>query len=780
MLVAALGLVAFAPSAHAAITFAEPAAEYAAPHFPWSVALGDLNEDTKPDIVLTSQDPGGADPDGIVSVYINRGDGTFESKVDYTATGCKSAHGTAVGDFDGDQNLDVVTACRFGGLATFRGNGNGTLQTVDFEAGRGAGTFIGAAQLDGAGSHELVYTSLAFAAPGAPPPTPTLCRNSYNGTWTAADPCSDPSGPNPAFAGGPIVAADFTGDGSDEILSGSDAGSGVRSFRPAAGREWSWEDRATGNTGTLEYVATDLQADTDIDVIAAGTDASNAGRFAVLISDFKGGGVFGGIPAGRQPAEYPSVYPEEAGAGDFDGDSLNDVMVLSSIDDNGDGPGDGLAYHGNPDGTLRAAETFEHPFNGSRLTLATGDLNGDGKADAVICGTAGTQPPNLRDVCAVEIATGSAPPANAGPIGERPPGDPGGPQLPQLELTRITSGPSGVTPSLPTFTFDSPLLGAAATFQCRFDDREFKPCTSPHSGYNLAKGAHTFEVRAVDGAGDPDSTPAKRTFELGTVTSNYSCTLLIPWDYRVRSPGADGLFCDAVRTTCPAGSQCSLSIAGRVTDSDKEVAWGLGASVATSSTGTTFAWCESPTYKKWFDPLGAVFNPCPARASTSVVGPSNFVRAACYALYYSSGQAVRGPDDERVITCNATLRISPASTLVGLAGNGPAFGLFAPSAGTLTVAPTGSGSARAAGTRRRKRPKPPFSTVRVRPREAGPVTVKLKLSPAAKKTFKRKHALKLPMKLTFVAADGTRTVKTQKLTIKQSPPQPKFPRTRRP
>src|SRR3954452_12063212 len=131
LLTVALGLL-WAPGAEAAITFADPV-EYATPVSPWNVALGDVNEDTKPDIVVVSQDLGPSNPDGVVSVFINKGDGSFQPKDDHTATGCKGAKGIALGRFNGDQHLDVVTACAGGGLATFRGNGDGTLQSVDFQ-----------------------------------------------------------------------------------------------------------------------------------------------------------------------------------------------------------------------------------------------------------------------------------------------------------------------------------------------------------------------------------------------------------------------------------------------------------------------------------------------------------------------------------------------------------------------------------------------------------------------------------------------------------------------
>jgi DNA-binding beta-propeller fold protein YncE len=80
--------------------------------------------------------------------------------------------------------------------------------------------------------------------------------------------------------------------------------------------------------------------------------------------------------------------------------------------------------------------------------------------------------------------------------------------------TTITVGPQGPTKSDPSFAFASSEPGS--TFECRLDSASFAPCTSPRAYGSLDDDDHTFRVRAVDGAGNKDGSPAAREFTLDT------------------------------------------------------------------------------------------------------------------------------------------------------------------------------------------------------------------------------------------------------------------------
>lgn len=77
--------------------------------------------------------------------------------------------------------------------------------------------------------------------------------------------------------------------------------------------------------------------------------------------------------------------------------------------------------------------------------------------------------------------------------------------------TTIDSGPTGtINANSATFTFSSG--DNTATFECKLDSGDYEECTSPQTYNDLGEGSHTFEVRAVDPAGNPDPAPPTATF----------------------------------------------------------------------------------------------------------------------------------------------------------------------------------------------------------------------------------------------------------------------------
>ena len=81
---------------------------------------------------------------------------------------------------------------------------------------------------------------------------------------------------------------------------------------------------------------------------------------------------------------------------------------------------------------------------------------------------------------------------------------------PQTTIDVAPSDPSGS--SAPSFEFSS--SEGSSSFQCRLDGGAWGACASPHGYTGLADGNHTFEVRAIDPAGNVDGTPAAHTWAI--------------------------------------------------------------------------------------------------------------------------------------------------------------------------------------------------------------------------------------------------------------------------
>jgi hypothetical protein len=82
--------------------------------------------------------------------------------------------------------------------------------------------------------------------------------------------------------------------------------------------------------------------------------------------------------------------------------------------------------------------------------------------------------------------------------------------------TVILLAPAGTTNSArAVIAFTSPAADVAG-YECRVDGATFTACTSPATLTALADRGHSFEVRAVDGAGNYDLTPATATWTVDT------------------------------------------------------------------------------------------------------------------------------------------------------------------------------------------------------------------------------------------------------------------------
>ena len=105
--------------------------------------------------------------------------------------------------------------------------------------------------------------------------------------------------------------------------------------------------------------------------------------------------------------------------------------------------------------------------------------------------------------------------------------------------TRVISGPRSRTRLLSaSLSFSA---SEQASFQCRLDAGSFTACASPKSYFRLRRSIHTFQVRAIDAAGNVDPTPAifRWTIAAAVRAAKAASALLTPpTGARVTSPPA--------------------------------------------------------------------------------------------------------------------------------------------------------------------------------------------------------------------------------------------------
>lgn len=301
-----------------------------------SVAVGDFNGDGNLDIAVASLDQ------GTVSVYLGDGHGAFQYRGDYSA----GSDSVVVGDFNGDGKLDLAVR----GGSVLLGNGDGTFQPpIPFsggDQGLAVGDFNGDGKLDLASSD---YSGVIYILLG-------------NGDGTFQAPVAYNAGSSPWG----IAVGDFNGDGKLDLatsLSGETVGillgNGDGTFQPVV-------TYPVGNGSTLwEIYTADLNGDGILDLVEPVQQG-----MAVLLGN--GDGTF------RPYVYYPVPGSNEGrgGVADVNGDGIQDLILTS-----GWSSGDSLyVLLGNGDGTFQKPRTFTiggtAPFG-----IAFGDFNKDGILD---------------------------------------------------------------------------------------------------------------------------------------------------------------------------------------------------------------------------------------------------------------------------------------------------------------------------------------------------------------------------------------------------------------
>ncbi len=325
------------------------------------VVMTDLNGDHKLDVAV-AVNAYYTNP-SYVSVMLGVGDGTFLPATTYV-TGYYPNSVSAV-DFNGDGKPDLVTANfedgDIGSFSVLMGNGDGSFQPY-VKYGTGPGPVLGLGDFNGDGQVDLAIATFNCVYTQCPYGYLTILPGTGNGVFPGTN------YPTPSRTT-MIATGDFDGDGKPDLAVANRnqvdnktlsvlLNKGDGTFQPHV-------DYLSGSWA--EGVATgDFNHDGRQDVAVAN---KNEGTVSVFLANTDGS---------LQPrVDYATTgNPTSVLAADFNGDGKLDLVTVPSY------PAVVSVLSGNGDGTFQAHRDFA--ATGFRYAAFAGDLNGDGKLDLVL------------------------------------------------------------------------------------------------------------------------------------------------------------------------------------------------------------------------------------------------------------------------------------------------------------------------------------------------------------------------------------------------------------
>ncbi len=381
----------------------------------YSVAIADLNEDGKPDlVVLNVCGPLSCDY-GMVGVLLSNGDGTFQPAVGYSsgAGAGAGANSMAVADVNGDGKPDILVASNCSGTATLcgsvgvlLGNGDGTFQpAVTYNSGGLYAYSVAVGDVNGDGKPDLVVVNETSSSTS----DATVAVLLGNGDGTFQPAVTYDAGGLYALS---VAVADVNGDGKPDLLVANNCsktcvtgtvgvllGTGGGTFQPVVSYDF-------GGIGATSVAAADVNHDGIPDVLVANQGVINGeGSVAVLLGN--GDGTL------QTATAYPSgAYGSNSVAvGDINGDGNPDLVVANQCEADGDyqntscANGTAAVLLGNGDGTFQPALTYASGGYAA-LSVAIADVNGDGKLDLVLTNASAAYTNSSNGLIAVLLGSG--------------------------------------------------------------------------------------------------------------------------------------------------------------------------------------------------------------------------------------------------------------------------------------------------------------------------------------------------------------------------------------
>lgn len=284
---------------------------------PRAVAVVDVNQDAKPDLIVA----GGVGEAGEIAIYRSLGNGAFSAPTTIPVE--FAVRQIAVADFNRDGIRDFVVLSYIPApltVATFEGDGTGNFTRRYTNSAEANPTDLAVADVNGDGKDDI----LAIGEQD----TNILVLYTGNSDGTFATPQQFGSLAEPPFGTDGtscLTAADITGDGKADVITGHSVNYEMVAVRPtvgsAAGGVSFGEAIRITTGGPFDVAAADLNRDGQMDIVASNNAYSTV---SYLLN--RAAGFF-------NPPTPVSVGPLPTGLllADFNGDTYPDLAVISGL-----------------------------------------------------------------------------------------------------------------------------------------------------------------------------------------------------------------------------------------------------------------------------------------------------------------------------------------------------------------------------------------------------------------------------------------------------------------
>jgi hypothetical protein len=328
-----------------------------------SVAIGDVNGDSRPDVLLLTDfyfDPAN---DFRLFVFLQQADGTLAAPVKYDTGFGYSARGSSlvVVDIDGDGRNDVVIGEGDRGIEVFLQDAQGALASafrLDGPAGK-----LRVVDADGDGRKDII--AFGFGSGSV-----RVWRQSAPGVFAA------PASYAVEHAWKDLDVGDVNGDGRPDIVTGSWGGLGSNGLAVLLQQPDGSFGAPTYRTvdptwGTGGIAVGDVNGDGRDDIVAS-WGGNSPTYIGILLQNADGS-------LGEMQTMPTLDIPAPVAIADIDGDGRKDIVVAH------DGWTSISLYRQRADGTLMPQELFPSIYGSwEGDALAVGDINGDGRPDIVL------------------------------------------------------------------------------------------------------------------------------------------------------------------------------------------------------------------------------------------------------------------------------------------------------------------------------------------------------------------------------------------------------------